>query len=214
MFSYEELTTNLDWRHIVLAILVVLLFLLLIWTLWKGWSYPSYELPLYQKSHRTPWNDSLSKPKKPHKSPSYPKKQKIAANEDRVITRQKCSKGERECRRVLEKIFQAPFPTVEPWWLINPATGERLEIDAYNKEIGIGLEYHGKQHYNQESFAQTDEQFASQNARDDVKFRLCQENDVYLIIVPYTVPLEQIEEYITYYLPWNRKTRLDNGMTE
>lgn len=204
MFTYAELTHDLDWRHIVLAVLVVILSFCVLWSIWKGWSFqPSttYKLPTVIPRTKTTKR-------------AYQKRTKVNDNEDRVITRQKCSKGERECRRVLEKIFQVPFPTVEPAWLINPPTGERMEIDAYNKEIGIGLEYHGKQHYSQSSFNQSDEEFASQNARDDMKFKLCQENGVYLITVPYTVPLSQIEEYITYYLPWNRKTRLDNGMTE
>lgn len=204
MFTYDELTTNLDWRHIVLVLLVIVLFVLLIWVLWKGWTYPI-------SNQTIPWvpPPTSCKPKK-----TYVKRPKVAINEDRVINRQKCSKGERECRRVLEKMFSVPFPTVEPYWLINPTTGERLEIDAYNKELGIGLEYHGKQHYSKSSFNQTDDEFARQNERDDVKFKLCQENNVYLITVPYTVPIEQIEKYITYYLPWNRKTRLDNNMTE
>ena len=160
--------------------------------------------------------DSSVKSKKPLKVSAVPKrgKSKYKDNEDRIIRRKKCSKGEAECRRIMEDIFKAEFPTVEPWWLVNAKTGHRMEIDLFNKELGIGLEYHGKQHYDQKSFNQTDEIFQSQNERDELKYELCKQHNVYLITVPYTVPFDQLREYIVYYLPWNRKNRLDNDMTE
>lgn len=205
MLCYDDIVQDLDWRHIVLAVLVVILFIWVVYLLFRGW----WVTPItpVQTFHPPPrrrreYHPLSAPPPKP------------APKGDRIIKRKKCSKGEAECRRVLEKIFQAPFPTIEPEWLINPNTGARMEIDAYNRDIGIGLEYHGKQHYDQTSFQQSDETFAKQNERDALKFELCKQNNVYLITVPYTVPFDQIEDYIVYYLPWNRKTRLDNDMTE
>ena len=42
------------------------------------------------------------------------------------------SKGEIECRRYLETIFQVPFPKARPDFLKNPVTGNNLELDCFN----------------------------------------------------------------------------------
>ena len=59
------------------------------------------------------------------------------------------SKGETECRRVLQSIFGRPFNKIRPNFLSNPVTdgGYNLEIDCYDHDLRLGIEYHGKQHY-------------------------------------------------------------------
>ena len=59
------------------------------------------------------------------------------------------SKGETECRKVLESIFGKPFPSSRPDFLRNPVTGgiHNLELDCYNHELGLAVEYNGIQHY-------------------------------------------------------------------
>ena len=44
--------------------------------------------------------------------------------------------------------------------------------------------------------------------REQLKVDLCDLNGIYLISVPYNVPIEQIEDYIIYYLPENVQQRL------
>ena len=109
------------------------------------------------------------------------------------------SKGEIECRRVLEKMFNKPFDKVRPDFLRNPVTGGNfnLELDCYNHELGIAVEYNGAQHYKYTPyFHKNKEAFLNQKYRDDMKRRICKENNIYLLEVPYTIPHEDIEKYI------------------
>lgn len=112
------------------------------------------------------------------------------------------SRGERLCKETMEKIYGVPFKTVRPDWLKNPETGRNLEIDCYNDDLKIGVEYNGIQHYKWPNFTnQTYENFLGQIRRDDAKFNMCEKNGVYLIIVPYNVIHEKIPSYITSQLP-------------
>lgn len=112
------------------------------------------------------------------------------------------SRGERECKRVMEKVYGVPFITVRPDWLKNPKTGRNLELDCYNDELKIGVEYNGEQHYNWPNFTNcTKENFVLQLERDQVKKKLCKQQRVHLITVPYTVSIKQIEKYIMERLP-------------
>ena len=111
----------------------------------------------------------------------------------------KQSSGERECRRVLEKLFNKPFISVRPDFLNNPVTGGKhnLEIDCYNEELNLGVEYQGAQHYKFNShFHKNKEAFMNQKYRDDMKKRMCKDHGVVLIDVAYTVKVEDIERYL------------------
>jgi hypothetical protein len=112
------------------------------------------------------------------------------------------SLGERECRKVMEKIYGVPFPNVRPSWLINDKTGRRLELDCYNEDLKLAVEYNGAQHYiSDHYYNKSYEQFVEQVYRDELKVDLCDEHGVYLITVPYNVEVKDIESYIRYYLP-------------
>jgi hypothetical protein len=109
------------------------------------------------------------------------------------------SKGERECRRVLQKIFKKPFKNQRPDFLLNPVTGGRfnLEIDCYEDSLKLGVEYNGIQHYKFTPYMHKNkEAFYNQMYRDDMKRRICKENRVNLIEVPHTVKESQIEDFI------------------
>jgi hypothetical protein len=108
------------------------------------------------------------------------------------------SKGEVECRRVLEKIFGKPFPKVRPDFLRNTIVSDmNLEIDCYNPELKIGCEYQGAQHYKYiPFFHRNKEAFHNQKYRDYMKRDMCEKNGVFLIEVPYTVKVDDIEDYI------------------
>lgn len=111
------------------------------------------------------------------------------------------SKGENECRRVLENIFNKPFLKDRPNFLRNPVTsGEydnNLELDCYNDELKIACEYNGKQHYEYSPFMhKTKDSFYNQKYRDYIKRDLCEKNGIFLIEVPHTVKIDFIEDFI------------------
>ena len=113
------------------------------------------------------------------------------------------SKGEVECRRVLENIFKKPFPKARPDILKNPVTSDdssqnNLELDCYNKDLGLAVEYNGIQHYKYiPYFHKTKDSFHNQKYRDYMKRQMCERNGIYLIEVPYTVDVKDIRTFIT-----------------
>lgn len=109
------------------------------------------------------------------------------------------SKGENECRRVLESLYQKRFNKVRPKFLNNPVTGgsNNLELDCYNEELGIAVEYDGRQHAEYTPyFHKNKEAFYNQQYRDYMKQQLCKENNIKLIKVPHTVNVNKIEEFL------------------
>jgi len=106
--------------------------------------------------------------------------------------------GEERCRLILEVFTGHKFEkTRELPWLANPVTGKRLEIDAYNDELKLGLERNGEQHYHVDGhFTKTKEKLEYDVFRDRVKEKLCYKHGVNLIIVPYTVPPHRLASYI------------------
>lgn len=109
------------------------------------------------------------------------------------------SKGELECRRVLEKLFNKPFNKSRPDFLNNPVTGGNfnLELDCYNQELKLAVEYNGIQHYKYNKFFhRNNEHFLNQKYRDELKKRMCKDNGIILIEVPYSIKPENIEGYL------------------
>ena len=132
--------------------------------------------------------------------------------EDQSYSQKKQSKGEAECLRVLTNIYKVPFDVqVRPDWLRNPRTNRRLELDISElKHLKIAVEYNGRQHYiYTKKWHKTLEDFKQQVYRDTVKYELCQKHGVYLITVPYNVPISQIHAFIVYHLPESVKARED-----
>jgi len=105
------------------------------------------------------------------------------------------SKGEQECQRVLETYFQKPFRTVRPEFMKNPVTHENLELDLYNEELQLAVEFNGKQHYEYVPFMHSSRHaFRNQQYRDLIKKDLCQRNGIHLISVDYRCP--NIEHFL------------------
>lgn len=108
------------------------------------------------------------------------------------------SKKEEKCRRILEKIYFKPFPSVRPDFLKNPATGKNLEIDCYNDKLKIGLEYDGAQHasYNPFFHRKGPIEFTYQAKKDEFKTKTCKDRGICLIRVPHWIPDSDLENFI------------------
>jgi hypothetical protein len=107
------------------------------------------------------------------------------------------SRGEIECRRYLETIFQVPFSKARPDFLKNPITGNNLELDCFNEALKLGVEYNGQQHYSYTSFFHRNvDASTNQKYRDELKRRMCHENGINLIEVPYTIKLNDIGPFL------------------
>jgi len=120
-------------------------------------------------------------------------------NTERSSGPPRLSAGEKETRRVLEGLFQRPFPNKRPDFLRNPVTGgtRNLEIDCFCEFMRLGVEYSGIQHYKYTPYMhKSKEAFHNQRYRDELKKRMCKENGVTLIVVPYTVKTKNIEAYL------------------
>jgi hypothetical protein len=114
-----------------------------------------------------------------------------------LATEKPDSIGETECRRVAEKLTGYKFPKKRPDFLRNDITNSNLEIDCYCEELQIGIEYNGRQHYEYTPyFHSSKDAFYNTKYRDEMKARLCKENNVNLIIVPYTIPVDKIESHL------------------
>lgn len=97
----------------------------------------------------------------------------------------KVFKNEEECRSIFEEITGKTFPKARLDCLKNPNTNKNLELDGYSKELNIGFEYDGKQHFENVEF--TDEKITSINKRDIIKDDLCKQNNIKLIRIPFYI---------------------------
>ena len=133
---------------------------------------------------------------------SYPDlfSRKIVFPMAEVAPKSRDSKGETACRKYLEMRFNKPFGKIRPKFLRNQVTSDggtdyNLELDCYNAELGLALEYNGAQHYKYiPHFHRSKEAFHNQKYRDEIKKYKCQENGIRLIEVPYDV--KDIEAFI------------------
>jgi len=107
------------------------------------------------------------------------------------------SLGEKICRDHLSTRFNTSFVNKRPNFLKNNVTNRNLELDCFSEKLKLALEYNGKQHYEFiPKFHNSKADFFNQKYRDDIKRRLCMENGIDLIEVPYTVNHQDIPLYI------------------
>ena len=121
---------------------------------------------------------------------------------------QKKNQHEEKCRDIFQGLFQAPFKSVRPDWLVNPTTGSNLELDGYNPDIitpkgrGVAFEYDGIQHSEYDPHHFHSERRGGQNAfiyqvkKDNWKTKRCAEEGVVLIRIPHYISWDDIEDHI------------------
>lgn len=118
----------------------------------------------------------------------------------RLEKNKKESTGEAVCRKYLEQRFGKSFKNVRPEFLRNQVTSSdnrdiNLELDCYNPELRLAVEYNGAQHYKFiPYFHKNREAFLNQKYRDEMKKYKCKEMGITLIEVPYNI--KNIEGYI------------------
>jgi hypothetical protein len=106
-------------------------------------------------------------------------------------------KHETRCRIIMENLFKASFISVRPDFLKYDKTGKNLELDVFNSDLMIALEYDGIHHRKfTEFFHKSEQDFIEQQERDKFKEEKCKELGIVLIRVPDTVKYEDLEDYI------------------
>jgi len=106
-------------------------------------------------------------------------------------------KNEERCREIIQSIYNRPFKKIRPNFLKNPKTGRNLELDMYNEELKIAVEYNGIQHRTYAPyFHKSPTDYNDQVERDKFKERKCREIGILLITVPDTVRYNEIETFI------------------
>ena len=107
------------------------------------------------------------------------------------------NKTEEQCRAIVQRIYNRPFPSIRPDFLKSPMTKKNLELDCYNADLKIAIEYNGQQHYRYTPhFHKSKRDFYSQVHRDDWKRKRCREMGIRLIEIPYWITEDRLEEYI------------------
>jgi phage FluMu protein Com len=109
--------------------------------------------------------------------------------------------SENLCRSVFEIAFGNAFPNYYPGdWLLN-ANGRKMQLDGYCQELKLAFEYHGHQHYQPVArFNMSAEDVVRRQAEDALKRRLCRENGVALIEIPFFprigMPLPEVVSHV------------------
>jgi hypothetical protein len=107
------------------------------------------------------------------------------------------SKGETLCRDIAQKVFGKPFVKVRPKFLKNEVTGKNLELDIYNEDIKVAIEFNGRQHYEFVPFFHKNyEDFLTQRYRDEMKKAKCKDEGIHLIEIRYDATPTDIESQI------------------
>lgn len=109
------------------------------------------------------------------------------------IDKRTTSVSEEFVREIFQNYFQKPFVKSRPSWL----RGGTLELDGYNEELRIAFEYNGIQHYQFPNYyMKTYEEFQRQQANDQYKIEECKNNNVKLIVIPYSIKPAYIRRYV------------------
>jgi hypothetical protein len=97
---------------------------------------------------------------------------------------QKGYSNEKRCRQIFESIFNEKFPKTKPFWLINPKTGRKLELDGYCEKLNLAFEYQGIQHYEKKNhFHKNEQDFKNQIKRDKIKKQLTENRGIVTIYI-------------------------------
>lgn len=109
----------------------------------------------------------------------------------------KVNVGEELVRAALEEAFpgyEFNRTRSEPWM-------QGLELDGYNKDAGLAFEYQGRQHFERvEHFQREEGAFEAQLERDELTQMRCDDAEVVLMVVPFTVGFANIRAWVRRWL--------------
>ena len=128
-------------------------------------------------------------------------KRRRASRASRASSRRKKSsknKSENKCREIIERKYNRRFDSIRPDFLKSPYTGRNLELDMYNEELKLAIEYNGIQHYKYTPFFHKNGEydFEKQKLHDEFKHAICKRKGIRLISIPYTIPMSEMESWI------------------
>ncbi len=100
----------------------------------------------------------------------------------------KASISENLVRAFFEELFGHNFPQAWPPWLRN-TNGQVMQIDGFCKELKLGFEYQGQQHYEENHYLSRTGNISFKQRReyDKQKVELCVERGIRLFRIPYNV---------------------------
>ena len=114
---------------------------------------------------------------------------------------------------IINKLFNTRF------YKTRSILPSKLELDGYNKDLNLAIEYNGIQHYEEiKNYFHKEGSLEDQQKRDNQKLKECEELGITLIIIPYTYntfdiikefiisQLEQLDKYKNLYnknLDWD-----------
>lgn len=127
----------------------------------------------------------------------YDKKKFLLPNFKRITNK------EEKCREIFENIFNVKFQKIRPDFLKSKKSNRNLELDGFNKDIvtnigkGLAFEYNGEQHYHfTPKYQKRIEDFHKQLERDKIKRDICKKQGIALIIIPYNVKFNNLNDFI------------------
>jgi hypothetical protein len=120
----------------------------------------------------------------------------INANVWCPICHQTESKKESIIRQYFNTLFGTEFTKQHPVWLKIEGVGRPLELDGYNEELKLAFEYNGEQHYMTNSRFNSLGALVRQRKYDEIKRRRCRKVGIKLLVIPYTVAISHLKNYI------------------
>ncbi len=111
-----------------------------------------------------------------------------------------CSRGsgvrERLCKHYIEQITGHEFKKCRPQWLIS-SRGYPMELDGFCQELKIAFEHNGEQHYIESThFHRRNEKLKYRKIDDQRKRELCYDQGIFLLEIPFSIPVEELGIYI------------------
>ena len=125
------------------------------------------------------------------------------------------TKSEARAVEILCAITSCDLPTAYPKWLV--WKGKSLELDGYNEQKKIAIEFSGPLHTKWYSGKEPYENYFERITRDIVKKKLCAKNGVLLIVIDMSLPQHHWRNYMLsrlYDARWVDPTKQNNILVE
>lgn len=104
------------------------------------------------------------------------------------------TKSEQFVVDIFEKITGKSFPTVYLPWL--KWKGRKMELDGYNDELKLAVEFSGPLHTKFYSDKETYAKYKERIDKDREKLRLCKKHGVHLIVIDMSIPQRHMYSYV------------------